>query len=62
MIGDRRREKIWEHVWGGEVRLRDAFPSIYRMAAGRILIGMLPFFVPDGAIVWDCRLRMEVLD
>lgn len=32
-VGTWRRVKFWEHICCGEVRLRDAYPSIFQLVA-----------------------------
>lgn len=60
LVGDGSIVKLWEHVWCGDVSLREAFPNIYRLACDKDALVGDYLHVHDGVIVLDIPLRREV--
>ncbi|KAI8542940.1 hypothetical protein RHMOL_Rhmol08G0179000 [Rhododendron molle] len=62
MVGGRvgRRVKFWEHVWCGDVSLRDTLPNIYRLACDKDADVFDYLHFHDGVTMWDIQLRREV--
>ncbi|XP_058212771.1 uncharacterized protein LOC131324709 [Rhododendron vialii] len=60
VVGDGKRVKFWEHVWCGEVSLREAFPSIYILACDKEASVFYYLRFHEGVVVWDISLRRKV--
>lgn len=57
-----KRVKFWDHVWCGDVSLRNSFPSIYSLACDKEASVSNYLQVSDGATIWDIRLQRDICD
>lgn len=61
-VGEGRKVKFREHIWCGDVRLRDAYPSIFRLAANGDAAVADYLKLEGDSVRWDVTLRPEVVD
>lgn len=54
-VGDGRRVKFWDHVWYGDVTLREAFLNIFILACDRNAIVSDYLLLHEGTPVCDIR-------